>query len=319
MLDAIDAALIKALQTDGRATYQTLAEGVGLSRTAVRARVRRMLTTGAIRVVGIPHAGLTGMQVFALVEFTVHGASEHLVTELQHRDSVIFAAHTAGRVPVVAYLRTANDNQLATELATLRRVTGVARTDVFRAAVGPREPVGASDPRAAVDGLDWRLIRLLQEDGRASYAELARHVGLSQAATRSRVVRLIGIGMVHVTALLEPATMGVNECVGFGAHCRGDAAAAAAHLGRVPGVNFAISGFGRFDVIGVVAGADRAGVVETLGAVRSLADITEVETWAHLGVVKERHRVARDGGQGGRTVPGGAFLPRRKPRRDGGG
>ena len=38
MLDAVDAVLVRELQRDGRATFQALADRVGLSRTAVRAR-----------------------------------------------------------------------------------------------------------------------------------------------------------------------------------------------------------------------------------------------------------------------------------------
>ena len=43
MLDAVDAVLVRELQRDGRATFQALADRVGLSRTAVRARVQHLL------------------------------------------------------------------------------------------------------------------------------------------------------------------------------------------------------------------------------------------------------------------------------------
>jgi Lrp/AsnC family leucine-responsive transcriptional regulator len=47
-LDAIDRRILRALQIDGRATYDALAEQVGLSASAVLRRVRRLEETGAI-------------------------------------------------------------------------------------------------------------------------------------------------------------------------------------------------------------------------------------------------------------------------------
>ena len=41
-----------------------------------------------------------------------------------------------------------------------------------------------------IDRLSKRIIEQLQEDGRRSYAEIGRAVGLSEAAVRQRVQRL---------------------------------------------------------------------------------------------------------------------------------
>ncbi len=42
----------------------------------------------------------------------------------------------------------------------------------------------------SLDDLDWRLLEALQDDGRASYADLGRLVGLSPSAVTERVRRL---------------------------------------------------------------------------------------------------------------------------------
>lgn len=322
MLDAVDAELVRALQGDGRATYQALAQSVGLSRTAVRARVRRLVGAGAIRIVGVAHAGITGMKVFAHISFGIHGSADRLLRDIEHRGAVTFAAHTAGRTPVVAHVRVPSDAALAAELAELRRLPSVSYTEVFRGeAVVKDAHAPAREPReTAVDPLDWRLIRQLEADGRASYADLARRVGLSQAAARSRVVRLIGEGLVHVTALLEPAAMGANEHLGFGARCRGDAWEMAARLGKLPGVTFIASGFGRFDAVGCVTAADRPGMVEALEVIRASPEVSELETWAHLAVVKDHRSVVldRESVNGERTPSGAPGVSPRTSRRDGG-
>ena len=288
---------MRALQGDGRATYQALADGVGLSRTAVRARVRRLAALGAIRIVGVLHAGVLGREVLGHVTFTVSGPVAPLLAAVKERESVAFAAQTAGRFPAVAQVRVRDDAALAAEVAELRALPGVVGAEVFRAGAVVKDANSAVQELRdiAVDPLDWRLVRHLQRDGRASYAELARSVGLSQAAARSRVVRLIEAGVVHVTAVVEPSVVGADERLGFGVRCRGAAGAVAARVAAVPGVAFLATGFGRYDLIGEAVGPDRAAIVEAVEAIRGCADVGVLETWEHLRVAKERLR-----GDGGR-------------------
>ncbi|OLT28335.1 AsnC family transcriptional regulator [Nocardiopsis sp. CNR-923] len=290
MLDAVDAALMRALQGDGRATFQALADGVGLSRTAVRARVRQLVQSGAIRIVGVLHAGVVGMEVLGHVSFRVSGPVGPLMEALDEREAVTFAAHSAGRFPAVAQVRVADDGALTKELAELRALPGVEGAEVFRAnAVFKDAHSSVRELRdVELDALDWRLVRQLLRDGRASYADLARQVGLSQAAARSRVVRLLSSGVVHVTAIVEPSAVGANERLGFGLRCRGDAETVGAALANMPRVSFLASGFGRYDVVGTLTAPDRHHLVECLEAVRVAPGVAHVETWDHLSVRKER-------------------------------
>ncbi len=48
----------------------------------------------------------------------------------------------------------------------------------------------------SLDDLDWRLLEALQDDGRASYADLGRLVGLSPSAVTERVRRLEESGVI---------------------------------------------------------------------------------------------------------------------------
>ena len=55
----------------------------------------------------------------------------------------------------------------------------------------------------SLDDIDRQLIDALQRDGRASYADLAELVGLSPAATRLRVQRLLDAGVVQVVGVTD--------------------------------------------------------------------------------------------------------------------
>lgn len=288
---------MRALQGDGRATFQALADGVGLSRTAVRARVRQLVQSGAIRIVGVLHAGVVGMEVLGHVSFRVSGPVGPLLDALGEREAVTFAAHAAGRFPAVAQVRVADDAALTKELTDLRSLPGVDGAEVFRAnAVYKDAHSSVRELRdIELDALDWRLVRRLLKDGRASYADLARQVGLSQAAARSRVVRLLNSGVVHVTALVEPSAVGANEQIGFGLRCRGDADALGTGLANLSRISFLASGFGRYDVVGTLTAPDRQQLVEALETVRGTAYVGHVETWEHLQVRKERRGGERSG------------------------
>ena len=62
-----------------------------------------------------------------------------------------------------------------------------------------------------VDDLDRRLLALLQEDGRRTFADMAPRVGLSVAATKRRVDRLREVGVITgFTATVDPAKLGLG-------------------------------------------------------------------------------------------------------------
>ncbi len=71
---------------------------------------------------------------------------------------------------------------------------------------------------AAMDELDWKVLALLQDNGRVSYTELARQVHLSVPAVTERVKRLEAAGVVEgYTARINPAAAGypVSALIGI--------------------------------------------------------------------------------------------------------
>ncbi len=63
----------------------------------------------------------------------------------------------------------------------------------------------------AIDAVDRQLIDLLRDNGRASYAELARQVGLSAPAVHERVGKLEAAGTITgYRAVVEPVALGLD-------------------------------------------------------------------------------------------------------------
>ncbi|NGN69604.1 Lrp/AsnC family transcriptional regulator [Streptomyces sp. A7024] len=67
-----------------------------------------------------------------------------------------------------------------------------------------------ADPAYAPDATDWRILDVLQRNGRAGYAELARAVNMSASAVTERVRRLEEAGVISgYAAVVEPERIGL--------------------------------------------------------------------------------------------------------------
>jgi DNA-binding Lrp family transcriptional regulator len=289
VLDAVDAVLVRELQRDGRATFQALADRVGLSRTAVRARVQHLLQTEVVRVVGVVHSAVIGAGVTGHVLVAVDGAAREVAHAVAKRAAVCFAALTAGPHDLVTQVRARDDEALAAEVDEIRRTAGVRSAEVVRCVATMRDAhsVVRSLADISLDDIDWRLLRELQRDGRAPYTRLAGIIGLSQAATRARVVRLMRSAVIQVTGQADAAALGATEVGGFGLAVSGPVRQVAEAVAQQDGVRYVATGFGRYDIVGEVEAGARADLVTILDAIREVPGATVRESWHHLDVVKE--------------------------------
>ena len=66
------------------------------------------------------------------------------------------------------------------------------------------------NPSELMDELGWKLLKALEEDGRLSFAELGRRVGLSTPAVAQRVRRMEDQGIIRgYRAEVNPAALGL--------------------------------------------------------------------------------------------------------------
>ena len=61
-----------------------------------------------------------------------------------------------------------------------------------------------------MDELDRKIIQILQVNGRASNARIARDVGVSEGTVRRRLQSLLQDGIIKVVALPDPEVLGYN-------------------------------------------------------------------------------------------------------------
>ncbi len=62
----------------------------------------------------------------------------------------------------------------------------------------------------ALDALDQNIIMALEDDGRRPYRDIARELGVAEATVRARVSRLVDGGLIRITAVGDPLSLGVE-------------------------------------------------------------------------------------------------------------
>lgn len=140
-----------------------------------------------------------------------------------------------------------------------------------------------------IDDIDREIIRLLQIDGRTSYSQLGRTVGLSDAAARQRVNRLTAEGYIDIVAVTDPVKMGLENQALLGIRVSDDTRKVAVEIGALDNAVYVVMTAGRYDVIAEIVTRNREEFIEVSNAVRLLPGVDTVEVLPYLGITKETY------------------------------
>ncbi len=141
-----------------------------------------------------------------------------------------------------------------------------------------------------LDDTDKAIIRELQDDGRLPYAQLAPRVGLSQAATRQRVNRLVERGVMQVVAVTDPAMLGLRHQAMVGMNVDTDVRDVAEALAEIDAVDYLVVTAGRYDLIAEVFSSDPDGFLNVVNdQIRPIAGIRNLEILTYLNLVKQTY------------------------------
>ncbi len=146
-----------------------------------------------------------------------------------------------------------------------------------------------ADIRVVLDDLSKRIIEQLQQDGRRSYARIGQAVGLSEAAVRQRVQRLIDVGAMQIVAVTDPLTLGFLRQTMVGVRCGGDLERVAEHLADMEEIDYVVITAGSFDLLIEVVCENDDQLLEILSRVRSIPSVTATETFVYLKLCKQTY------------------------------
>lgn len=145
-------------------------------------------------------------------------------------------------------------------------------------------------PSLDLDDTDKAIIRALQLDGRTPYSKLGPAVGLSQAAVRQRVQRLVDRGVMQVVAVTDPATLGFAVQAMVAVSVTGDVRKVADAVARLDEVEYVVITAGRFDLLVELVCTDQAHLLAVVNdRVRAIEGVASTEVFTYLSLVKQTY------------------------------
>jgi DNA-binding Lrp family transcriptional regulator len=268
---------------------EELASVVGLSRVAVRARVLRLVSSDALRVVGVVHPSAQGLRAFAHLSITVRGSALAVGEAIAALKNVPLVSIVAGRTALIAEARSTDIESLREVIRVVAAMDNVmhVETAVYTERIKDLYAPPGTIPPTEIDDVDRHILDALERDGRTSYAEIGRQIQFSPSAIRGRVNQLTSRGVVRISALISPGIVGLHNMCGVGLRFNGGAKHdAVSVIEAMKSVSYLSLTLGRWDAIGTLFTTSEVEMVSELDRLRLMPAITGLESWMHLKVIK---------------------------------
>ena len=142
--------------------------------------------------------------------------------------------------------------------------------------------------RPQLDEVSKKIIEQLQKDGRKSYAEIGKVVGLSEAAVRQRVQKLTESGVMQIVAVTDPLRLGFSRQAMIGIKCTGDVSEIAETLSQISSIDYVVLTAGSFDIMVEVVCEDDDHLIALLNQrIRNIPGVVSSETFVYLKLRKQ--------------------------------
>jgi len=152
----------------------------------------------------------------------------------------------------------------------------------------PNRTSGLATP---LDDVSKRIVELLQEDGRQPFVTIAREVGLSEAAVRQRVQKLIDADVMQIVAVTDQLQVGFTRQAMIGVRIPGDVREVADALCEMPEVSYVVTTAGSFDLLVEVVCEDDDHLLDVvMRRIRGLPGVGVTETFIYLKLNKQQYR-----------------------------
>jgi len=162
-----------------------------------------------------------------------------------------------------------------------------------------------------VDEIDWKIIALLQVDGRSTNVEIARQSGVTEGTIRNRIDRLLKEGIIKIHATVRPEKIGFETQVIIGVRAQWkEVAQIAKRLTNMPEVRSVTSTLGPYNLIvealfssndelglffardiAAIAGIERVDTFHVLESIKDGCDWRLPRVARREEVMEERHKI----------------------------
>jgi len=144
-------------------------------------------------------------------------------------------------------------------------------------------------PSGQLDEIDRQIIAILQQDGRAPFAEIAQELKVSAGMVRVRYNRLVEKGVLRVMAITNPLRVGYPTMALIGIKADGKHLLEVAdRIAALDEVIYLIVVSGAYDIIAEIVCRDQNHLLQFLTErLYKIEGVRESESFMHLKIVKE--------------------------------
>ncbi len=150
--------------------------------------------------------------------------------------------------------------------------------------------VPSSRSAILLDDVSKAIIEQLQQDGRRSYAAIGKVVGLSEAAVRQRVQRLVEGGVMQIVAVTDPLELGFARQAMIGIRVSGPVQPVAAAIAELEEVDYVVITAGSFDMLAEVVAESDEDLLQIISEqIRAVPGVVTTETFVYLKLQKQTY------------------------------
>ena len=145
-----------------------------------------------------------------------------------------------------------------------------------------------------LDRTSREIIAILQRDGRRPYTDMARALGISEAAVRARVQALRSSGVLRIVGLTDPGSMGFGVMALIGVQASKDLNHIAQVVSSWPETTYVVISAGSYDMLVEVVSPDNAALLELAERLRAVDGVRSTETFIYISRHKLNYAYAPD-------------------------
>ena len=144
-----------------------------------------------------------------------------------------------------------------------------------------------------MDEIDFKILKELQRDGRISFAEISRRIGVPDSTVYDRFTRLKDSGVIRgITVLLDDKKLGINITALVGVETRSENySKVAKELSRIDEVIEVYGVTGEFDLMVKIKAVSMEDLSRILNVIRSMNGVDDIFVMTVLETFKEEYKI----------------------------
>ena len=138
-----------------------------------------------------------------------------------------------------------------------------------------------------MDNLDLSIAKLLAEDARISFGEIARRLEICEPTARNRAKKMIGEGKIHLKAMVSPDEFPEIIIAFAGLKIASKPSHSLDEVCKIPSVIYAINTLGRYDILVCIVAKSRVHLAHIMTEElcdEGIIDVKLISTETHVAL-----------------------------------